>query len=179
MTKNTIIVGIDSVIGKLFSIVAEQVGYQVIGTSRREYSIHTKLDVTSKLSVWPDLPECDFLVVCSSINELEDCQNNPTRSYVVNVGGLEKAIKKYSSSRTKILFLSSSHVFSGNKPYYVEDETPDPQTVLGEHKVLGEKMVLGCGGLVIRATKVINPNFLRFIEWGPKVTSRKTGGGFQ
>jgi dTDP-4-dehydrorhamnose reductase len=179
LEKIIIIVGIDSVIGHVFGIAAEQAGYRIIGTSRRNSSPHTQLDVTSKLEVWPDLPECDFLVVCSSINELENCQNNPAHSYVVNVKGLEKAIDKYSSSRTKILFLSSSHVFSGNESHYVEDQEPDPQTVLGEHKVLGERMVLGRGGLVIRATKVINPQFLRFIEWAQKLKDEKPVEAFR
>jgi len=72
---------------------------------------------------------------------------------VVNVKGLEKAIEKYSSSRTKVLFFSSSHVFSSKKPFCREDEIPDLQNVLGEHKALGEEMVLRQGGLV--------PGFLR------------------
>ena len=110
---------------------------------------------------------------CASLSQLEKCQNNPALSYAVNVEGLEKAIKKYKSSRTKVIFFSSSHVFNGREPLCREDKIPSPQNVLGEHKVLGEKMVLQQGGLVVRVTKVIDPHFPRFSEWANDLKNGK------
>jgi len=127
------------------------------------------LDLTWDLDKWPDLPDCDSLVVCASANKLEDCQNDPALSYAVNVEGLEKVIKKYKSLPTKVLFFSSSHVFSGKKPLCGEDEILAPRNLMGKHKALGEEMVLGAGGLVIRATKIIDPHFPRFIDWAHKL----------
>ena len=173
MNKNILILGIDSLIGNALSTVAEKSGCQVIGTSRRENTHHTLLDVTWGLDRWPDLPECDSLVVCTSLNKLEHCQNDPALSYAVNVGGLEKVIEKYKSLRTKVLFFSSSHVFSGKKPLCREDETLAPQNVLGKHKVLGEEMVLRAGGLVVRVTKVVDLNFPRFSEWAHNLKNGK------
>lgn len=160
-------------IGNALGTAAASANYELLSTSRRKNTDHTLLDVTWELDKWPDLPECDALVVCASLNKLEQCQNDPALSYAVNVEGLEKAIKKYRSSRTKVLFFSSSHVFSGRKPLCREDETPDPQNVLGEHKVLGEEMVLSEGGLVVRVTKVIDPHFTRFSDWAHELKNGK------
>jgi len=165
LNKTVIIIGIDSLIGNALGIAAEKTGYEVFGTSRRKNSEQKLIDVTWKLDRWPDLPECDALVVCASLNKLEQCRNDPSLSYAVNIEGLEKAIKKYKSSRTKLIFFSSSQVFNGKKSFCKEDELLDPQNVLGEHKALGEEIVLNEGGLVVRVTKVIDPCFPRFTDW--------------
>jgi len=178
LKKTIVILGMDSLIGKALSTAAERADCQVIGTSRRKNTNHVYLDVTWELDKWPDLPECDALVVCASMNRVEQCQDAPALSYAVNVEGLEKAIKKYRSSRTTVLFFSSAHVFSGKKPFCRNDDVPDPQNVLGEHKVLGEEMVLDKGGLVIRVTKVIDPDFPRFTDWTHRLKNGKSVEAF-
>jgi len=160
-------------VGNAVMIVAQSLGFQVIGTSRRNNTDHYYLDLTWDLDKWPDLPDCDSLVICASANKLEDCQNDPVLSYAINVEGLEKVIKRYKSIQTKVLFFSSSHVFSGKKPLCGEDETLAPQNVLGKHKVLGEEMVLRAGGLVIRVTKVVDLNFPRYSEWAHNLKNGK------
>jgi dTDP-4-dehydrorhamnose reductase len=165
-------------VGNALMTAMQREGYKIIGTSRRETSDHTYLDVTWDLEKWPDLPECDSLIICSSLNKLKHCQNDRAFSYAVNVDGLEKAIKKYKSSQTKIIFFSSSHVFSGQTPLRREDEMTNPQNVLGEHKVIGEQMVLSHGGLVVRMTKIIDSKFLRFKDWANNLKNLKPVDAF-
>ena len=153
---------------------AQRIGYKVYGTSRRASSNHALLDVTWELDRWPDLPTCDSMIVCASLNKLDQCQNDPALSFAVNVAGLEKAIKKYNSPRTQVIFLSSSHIFCGERPFVDETESPNPQNVLGGNKAMGEKIVNEEGGLVVRVTKVIDPLFPRFVDWMTKLTDGET-----
>ena len=171
MVETALIIGIDSLVGSAFGAAVKQIGWPVIGTTRRQGSNFVQLDVSSNIDIWPELPKCDLLLVCASINELGACQQNSSLSRSVNVKGLEKAIKKYKGEKTKVMFLSSSHVFDGNKSFYKEDDIRNPKNVLGEHKECGEKLVLEEGGLVVRVTKVIGPYFPRFMEWAGKLRS--------
>jgi len=128
--------------------------------------------------MWPDLPACDSMIVCASLSEIGQCQNDPELSYAVNVAGLEKAIKKYKVSRTQVIFLSSSHVFSGEKPFVEENESPTPKIVLGENKTMGEKIVRKEEGLVVRVPKVVDPLFPRFVDWMVKLRKGETVEAF-
>ena len=170
MRKRILVLGANSVIGDALYHALKRLRFEVYGTSRRENSNHTLLDVTWKLDRWPDLPKFDSIIVCASLSEIGQCENDPELSYVVNISGLEKAIKKYKASRTQVIFLSTSHVFSGKKPFVAEGEPPDPQNVLGMTKTRGERIVLKEGGLVVRVSKVIGPLFPRFVSWVTKLT---------
>ena len=54
----------------------------------------------------------------------------------------------------------------------------NPQNVLGEHKVIGEQMVLSHGGLVVRMTKIIDSQFLRFKDWANNLKNLKPVDAF-
>jgi dTDP-4-dehydrorhamnose reductase len=174
LKKEILIIGIDSLIGASLKCAAQRIGYKIYGTSRRENSNHALLDVTWELDRWPDFPACDSMIVCASLNKLDQCQNDPALSFAVNVAGLEKAIKKYKSPRTQVIFLSSSHIFCGERPFVDETESPNPQNILGDNKAMGEKIVNEEGGLVVRVSKVIDPLFPRFVDWMTKLTNGET-----
>lgn len=165
LNKRVLILGIDSIIGSAFYYVTNIAGYDVYGTSRRGGSDHAFLDVTFALDKWPDIPEVDSIIVCASLNKMAQCQSDPALSYAVNVEGLKKAIRKYKTTRTQVVFLSSYQVFSGRKPFVEECEMPEPQNVLGKHKAQAEEIVLNEQGVVVRVTKVIDPLFSRFTNW--------------
>jgi dTDP-4-dehydrorhamnose reductase len=167
--KKVLILGIDSIVGSALYNAINIAGGDVYGTSRRGGSDHSFLDVTFALDKWPDMPEVDSMIVCASLGKLAQCQSDPALSYAVNVEGLEKAVRKYKTSRTQVVFFSSYHVFNGRKAFVEECEMPEPQCVIGRHKAQAEEIVLNEQGFVIRVTKVIDPLYPRFTDWALKL----------
>ena len=61
-----------------------------------------------------------------------------------------------------------------DKSYVKENEKTEPQNIYGSHKALAEKIILNNNGLIIRVTKVIDPNFPLFDDWISKLTRGET-----
>ena len=171
MPKNILIIGADGLIGSSLFSELESSRYNIFGTTKRLGSNFPYLEITDNEKDWPEFDELDIIVICAGLAKIEQCQENPSLSYAVNVEGVEKIISKYKCSKTKIIFISSSHVFNGKISFAKEAEKLEPQNIYGSHKVLAEKIILDNNGLVIRVTKVIDPYFPLFIEWVSKLKS--------
>ena len=167
------IVGIDSLIGSSLCRALEITGYKIFCTSRRLDSRYPYLDITDDVDRWPEFNDLDIIVICASLTKLQPCQENESLSYSINVEGVEKIILKYKFSKTKVIFLSSSHVFNGKNSFVEETEKVEPLNTYGLHKVLAENIILDNNGLIIRVTKVIDPNFPLFVDWISKLKSGK------
>jgi dTDP-4-dehydrorhamnose reductase len=175
MPKNILIIGADGLIGSsLINYLSKIPDHSVYGTSRKLGSKFLYLDITSDEVLWPKLDELDLIVLCAGIAKIEKCQENESLSYAVHIIGLKKIISKYKSSKTKIIFLSSSHVFSGKKSFVKENDKIEPQNIYGAHRALAEKIILNNNGLIIRVTKVIDPNFPLFDGWISKLKRDET-----
>jgi dTDP-4-dehydrorhamnose reductase len=171
LSKSILVLGIDSLIGGAFARAAIRSGHHVAGTTRRAESDQIKLDVTWDIDLWPNLESFDWVFVCASLNELNQCDLNPELSFVVNVECVRKALVKYRAGGTKFLFLSSAHVFSGARPFQSEGDRVSPRHVLGLHKAISEAEILNVGGVAIRVTKVVDYDYRRFIRWAKELVS--------
>jgi len=173
MHKNIFIIGVDGLIGSSLFNILESTEHKIFGTSKRLGSKFPYLDITDDEGRWPEFDELDIIVICAGLTKIKQCQENQSLSYAINVEGVEKIISKYKSSKTKIIFLSSSHVFSGKIGFVKETEKVEPLNIYGTHKALAENIILNNNGLIIRVTKVIDPNFPLFIDWISKLKSGK------
>jgi dTDP-4-dehydrorhamnose reductase len=174
MDAKTAIIGIDSMIGgNLFSYLKTK-KMNCFGTSRRSIHGPLFLDLNEEPSQWPSFPELKTLVICASLNNIDECQKKEDLSYKINVKAAESLAKKYWSKKTQLIFFSSSHVFDGVKGFYTESDATSPANVYGQHKTLTEKMILDLNGLVIRLTKVIDDKSARFNDWAKKLRTGST-----
>ncbi|WP_447968565.1 SDR family oxidoreductase [Nitrospira sp. M1] len=91
----------------------------------------------------------DLLLYCHAVCDVAKCEDHPEWAEEVNVGQVERVIAVL-PARTKLVYVSSDHVFGGDGIYH-EESTPCPISVYGRTRVKAEQRVLQrAGSLVIR-----------------------------
>ncbi|MCF7958530.1 MAG: sugar nucleotide-binding protein [Phycisphaerae bacterium] len=87
-------------------------------------------------------PTC--VVHCAGVCDLDICQERPQWAYDINTNGM-KAVTGVFSDRSRIIYMSTDLVFSGNEPPargYTETHAPDPVSVAGETFSQAEEILL-------------------------------------
>lgn len=125
------------------------------GTFRKEHpgffipNLH-KVDLTSQEAVQALLSSLqpDYIIHSWAMCDLDLCETFPEMAYAVNVTGTGHFIKaaKMLKNLKKFIFISTDHVFSGDKGDYAETEDPQPKHVYGRTKRAAEQTV-ACSGL--------------------------------
>jgi dTDP-4-dehydrorhamnose reductase len=109
---------------------------------------HAALDVSNETAVTASLADVQPNVVinCAAYNDVDRAQDDPVRALQVNAFGalaLARAAKRHGAS---LVHFSTDFVFDGeaSAPYKEEDE-PNPRSVYGASKLLGDWFALGRG----------------------------------
>lgn len=84
----------------------------------------------------------DLIINLSGYTNVESCDTNHDLAYYLN-GYLPGELSKVSSRlNTKLVHISTDHVFDGNDKFYSEDSHPIPINIYAKSKLLGETEVL-------------------------------------
>jgi len=102
-----------------------------------------KLDITHKNEVNLFITKLNPYVVihAASMGNVDFCEKNKQTAYQVNVKGTENIISACNKTNSKIIFISSNAVFSGNEAPYSETSQVSPINYYGKTKVLGEEII--------------------------------------
>ena len=99
----------------------------------------------------------DILLYCHAVCDVPKCEADPAWAYEVNVGHLQRVLS-HLSDNTRLVYLSSDHVFGGDG-MYDEQSAPCPISVYGQSRVAAEQLVLSRPEtLVIRTGLAIGPS---------------------
>jgi dTDP-4-dehydrorhamnose reductase len=99
-----------------------------------------------------------LIINCAGVCDVGTCEDSPEFAHSVNVEGT-RVLLAHAPAETRIVHMSSDHVFSGDTGPYVEDSPTDPVSVMGGTRVAAEQLVLAREGtLVIRAGLWIGPS---------------------
>ena len=97
------------------------------------------------------------LLYCHAICDVPKCEVDPDWAYDINVGHLKRVLAAL-SDHTRLVYVSSDHVFGGDGLYH-EDSSPSPITAYGRMRVEAEDLVLTRkGSLIIRPGLAIGPS---------------------
>lgn len=100
-----------------------------------------KVDITNRTKVLNLRKlEPDIIIHCAAITNFAFCELYTELARNVNVTGSRNIALLAKDSSSKLVYLSTDAVFSGNKGNYNENDKPTPATVYGETKLLGEKV---------------------------------------
>ena len=95
--------------------------------------------------------------------DLDLCELFPEMAHKVNVEGTRRLVEALAGlpSIKKFIFVSTDHVFDGEKGGYLENDTPHPKHVFGRTRYEAEQYVLESGlpTLVIRPGLVVGKSF--------------------
>ena len=133
---NIVVTGVKGQLGHDVVNELNKRGYtNVLGIDIADLDITNKLDVESFFN--KNKPS--VIVHCAAYTAVDKAEDNKDLCMTVNVEGTKNLVeiaKKYDS---KIVYISTDYVFDGTKPseYEVSDQ-PNPKSVYGESKYLGE-----------------------------------------
>ena len=92
------------------------------------------IDLISKINA-------DVVIHTASLTNIDLCETDKKIADSVNIKGTENVIEGCQKIASKIVYLSTSFVFDGEKEKYFEEDKPSPTTYYGLTKFKGEEAV--------------------------------------
>lgn len=127
--------------GRLGQALARQLDpleAEIIATDKNEVDI-TDIDQVNR---FVDRNRPRVIINSSGLSNREKCEKDPDSAYLLNTIGAKHLAIASSRVKAKLFQLSTADVFDGNTIHpYKEIDRPNPNTVYGKSKYLGEKMV--------------------------------------
>ena len=138
--KKMLVTGGSGFVGSRMKIPGAMGDWQVLCPS------HSAMDITDEKSVmaWFEENRPQAVVHSAAISDIGECEENPEKSYLVNVQGtlnIARACKAYGA---KMLFMSTDQVYSGctgTEPV-PEDAPLEPINLYAKHKLEAEAGML-------------------------------------
>jgi len=143
MTRPIVLFGATSILG--YSLARQ--------FPERVEAYGTPLDARARLDQkWPDI-----LIYGHAVCDVPKCEGSPEWAREINVGHVRRILSLL-PTYTRMVYVSSDHVFGGDGAYDEEAE-PCPISVYGRTRVEAERLVVERpGSLVIRAGLPIGPS---------------------
>ncbi|MFC1679529.1 SDR family oxidoreductase [Elusimicrobiota bacterium] len=101
----------------------------------------------------------DAVIHCGGVCDVEKCETDPAWARAVNVEGLEHLLDQI-PRETRLVYVSSDHVFGGRPAPYDERSRPAPISVYGEQRAAAERLIRGRrpDALILRYALGIGPS---------------------
>ncbi len=125
---------------------AAQATWQVFGTYQAHPvnlsgGIALKLDLTDSAALHELMTtvQPDAVIHTAALSKPNDCQDNPERSWAVNVQAALELADLCAVANIPCVFTSTDQVFGGDAAPYCETDAIAPVNLYGEHKALAEQ----------------------------------------
>ena len=148
-----LITGARGQLGRELTDVASASGDEVVAVDMEA------LDVTKRESVHDALVELrpDVVVNCAAMTAVDACEERADEAMSVNGHAVRWIAEACDAIGARLVQISTDYVFDGTKAGpYVESDEPNPQSVYGHTKLVGEQAALDLGdaALVVRTSWV-------------------------
>ncbi len=103
-----------------------------------------QLDITRRDQVMEIIPshKPDVIINCAAYTDVDGAESHVKEAFAINGYALEFLCEAANSIEARLLHISTDYVFSGHKKSpYKESDTPEPISVYGKSKWLGEMIV--------------------------------------
>jgi dTDP-4-dehydrorhamnose reductase len=174
----TIVIGIDSTIGRSLATALRQRQISVYGTTRRAPAIAAglaTLDLADPASLDVALPDADVAFFCAAMTRFDDCRRNPELARMVNSTVPVALACRLVAAGVRVILLSTSAVFDWRLAQSLESRPPCPLTVYGCTKAEAEAgfLSLGHAAAVVRFAKVLSSESTLFNSWIDALRERR------
>ena len=132
-TRKIIIFGANGMLGHALQQVFPEAGF----FGHRDVDISDK-DAVKKI-VGRERPR--VLINAAAYTDVDGCEDNRTLAFAVNGQGPGYIAAACSDAGAVLVHYSSDYIFDGTKPEYSEDDPPNPISIYGESKLLGEVLI--------------------------------------
>lgn len=121
-------------------------GNEVVATT------HETLDITDKLAVEAAIMAArpDVVIHAAAWTAVDACESDPDKAMLVNGTATKYLADAAHAVGAHVVYISTDYVFDGSKTLpYEEDDAPNPQSVYGSSKLVGER-ALGAADAIVR-----------------------------
>jgi dTDP-4-dehydrorhamnose reductase len=133
-----VIIGGNGQVGSDLAEVLRDADEDVVSVSRSELDITQSSALREKLSQYHP----DVIINCSVYHPVDECENNPERSFAVNATAVRDLALAAKDLQAAVVQFSSDYVFDGELGHsYKEGDTPTPVSVFGVSKLAGEQLL--------------------------------------
>lgn len=155
---------------------AGQLGYDVIKelNSRGYFNIYAptidELDLTDKEAVDSafEREKPELVIHCAAYTAVDKAEENYDAAYDINVNATSYISDNCKKLNSKLIYISTDYVFDGKKGFgqtYTPEDEPNPMSVYGKTKLLGEKAALNNPKtFVVRTSWVFGINGKNFMR---------------
>ncbi len=121
-------------------------GHEVTATSHETLDITVESEVKSAIRT----AQPDVVIHAAAWTAVDACESDPDKAMLVNGTATKYVADAAHAMGAHMVYISTDYVFDGNKNSpYVEDDTPNPQSVYGASKLAGER-ALGPTDAIVR-----------------------------
>lgn len=104
-----------------------------------------QLDITNlfKTKAFVEMNKPDIIFNCAAMTNVDGCETDYETAFKINALGVRNLSMAAEKTGAKLVSISTDYVFSGTSPKpYVEWDLPNPQSIYGKSKRLGEEYAL-------------------------------------
>lgn len=176
-----LLTGANGQLGQDFQKYFHQQGISYLATDYMAVNGCQALDITDKAAIeaFIDGKEIDIVINCAAYNDVDRAESEPEKAYALNSDAPKNLAEMARRHGSVFVTYSTDFVFDGRKRVpWREDDQPNPLSVYGKAKSLGEQKVLAAYDrvFVIRTSWVFglgNNNFnksvLRWSKTNPEL----------
>ncbi|MEH6944268.1 dTDP-4-dehydrorhamnose reductase [Bacillus sp. JJ722] len=140
-----------------------QLGQELIKHLKDEYEVipftKQQLDITNRTNIKEIIQKIqpEYLINTAAYTQVDLCEKNSSEAYLINGIGPYYLACEAKNRNVKFIHISTDYVFDGQKNVpYVEEDVPNPETVYGKSKLLGEELSL----VAYESTTIIRTSWL-------------------
>lgn len=170
----SLVVGGDSLVGKVLAQTLEGQGHCVYSTTRRINTLNARrifLDFEKNQDFTPPA-NVSCIYVVAAATSYEHCENDPI-AYKINVELIPRFIEKQLQRGFFIVFISTNSVFGGERPWPLEDDPHTPRISYAKQKSEAESLMrataerLGAQEqlAIVRLTKILDSETSPLPSW--------------
>lgn len=127
-----------------------------------------QLDITDEKAVidFMEDKKPDVIIHCAAYTAVDNAEDNEALCHNVNVNGTKYLVSAAKEHHVKFVYISTDYIFSGDKQgEYTLDDIPNPKSVYGKTKYLGELETLKHEKrFIVRISWVFGKNGNNFVK---------------
>ena len=145
--KRILITGINGMLGKDLAPVLESqysisgIDVHESGDSKYAFFCCDITDAGGLKKVFEEIKPW-LIIHTAAFTDVDGCEKYPEKAETINVRGTKNIVSLCREYKTKLIYISTDYVFSGEKPTaYTESDATSPLNVYGRTKLEGEELV--------------------------------------
>ncbi len=179
--ESFLVIGGDGLVGSGLHSWFLQNDFKVWVTTRRkdQEAIFLNLEQELNLDIFQTV-DPSVVILTAGITSVDECSRKPKLTTLINVDRQLELAEYWQRRGSRIVSLSSTHVFSESVREVFAGDLPCPSTEYGQQKLAMEvgMQELSTNSLVLRTSKIVSGSWKRATDWTLQLQNRKTVQAF-